>query len=360
MRTFQFVTKSTKKINTFLSKKINIYVASLLISTGRKNCSAMANDLNISRTSLYQYFDEYESQKTYIQSFLTETIRNYSTKENPGVLVADGSQLIKRHSKKLPQICYDYNSSMKLVLRGLTHITIAWTNGKMLIPLDFDFWIRKKDLEDDLKYKKKTDIAKELIYKWKGKIPFEYIALDGDYGNESFLNFLHQNKLKYVIRIPKNRRVLINGVSSQLRNHSAFKLIKNERYKTAKGFYKGIPAFFTCQKRKGKNRTKQIVFVISNLENLTPKQYILAYDSRWPIEKLFRTAKQHLGIHHCQCVSQKKQRAHFFAVFLAFTKLEIQKIDKQKKSPEEILKIIKAKNRPKNNPNFTDLEGLIM
>jgi len=100
--------------------------------------------------------------------------------------------------------------------------------------------------------------------------------------------------------------------------------------------------------------------LVSNLENLTPKQHILAYEHRWPIEKFFRTSKQHLGIHHCQSASSQKQRAHIFATFLAFAELEMQKIDKKKKSPEQTLKIIKAQNRFKKNPQLSLLDGLII
>lgn len=360
MHSIQCVTKNTKKIYSFLSSSVKIYVTSLLLSTGKKNCSSMAEDLGISYHSIYSYFDVAAAQEKYIKNFLIRVIKSYATKGNPGILIVDCTQLVKLYAKKKGCICYDYNSSMSLVLKGMSCVTTAWTNGKILIPLDFGFWIRKKDLNDDPKYKKKTDIAKELITLWKDKIPFRYVALDGDYGNESFLYFLHKTRLKYSIRMPKNRVVVINGIATQLKNHNAFKLVKNERYKTAKGTYKGIPAFFTCHKRRGKKGSKQIVFVISNLENLTPKQHILAYEHRWPIEKFFRTSKQHLGIHHCQSASPQKQRAHIFAIFLAFSELEMLKIDKKKKSPEQALKIIKDQNRFKKKPELTLLEGLVV
>jgi len=34
-----------------------------------------------------------------------------------------------------------------------------------VVSLDFDFWVRKKDLKDDREYYKKTAISKELIIK---------------------------------------------------------------------------------------------------------------------------------------------------------------------------------------------------
>ena len=75
---------------------------------------------------------------------------------------------------------------------------------------------------------------------------------------------------------------------------------------------------------------------------------------------MFRTLKQSLGIQHCQSNSIQKQRAHIFATFLAFTELEIQKIAKRKKSPEQVLKIIKLKKRLKLDPEFHLLEGFVM
>ena len=239
-------------------------------------------------------------------------------------------------------------------------VTVAWTNGKVLIPLDFDFWIRKKDLEDETLYKKKTEISEELILEWKNQIPFSYVSLDGDYGNEYFLNFLHDIGLLYSIRMPRSRRVVIDGKELSLSEHPFFQLKRNERYKTARCTYKGIPAYVTSQKRKGPRGTKETVFVISNLNGLSPKQQIEAYELRWPIEKMFRTVKQYLGLQDCQSVSTQKQRAHIFATFLAFTELEMHKINKKKKSPEEVLKIFRVQNTLKINSQTNHLEGYIM
>jgi hypothetical protein len=61
------------------------------------------------------------------------------------------------------------------------------------------------------------------------------------------------------------------------------------------------------------------------MENLTPKQHILAYEHHWPIEKFFRTAKQHLGVRDCQSTSIKKQRAHIFGFYRIRSTKDIQK-----------------------------------
>ena len=360
MCAFQFVLNLKKNFNRLIPSSAKKYIAALLISSGKKNCASMSYELEVPYNSIYEFLDPKNFQEASLKQYLIAMVHVYSTEQNKGIFIVDSTQIVKLYAKKLECCCYDFSNSMKLVVKGMSCVTSVWTNGKIVIPLDFSFWTRKKDLKNDANYKKKTDISKDLISELKDKIPFEYIALDGEYGSESFLTFLHKNNLKYSIRIPKNRRVLIGNTDAQLKKQPFFQLKKNERYKTATGSYKGIPALFTSQKRKGKNGTKQIVFVVSNLESLTPKQHILSYERRWPIEKMFRTLKQSLGIQHCQSNSRKKQRAHIYATFLAFAELEKQKIYKKKKSPEEILKIIHIQNKGKKDLALHLLEGYIM
>lgn len=361
MHTLQYAHKFIKNSSTFFARSTRTYVLSLLICMGKKNCSAMSSELGLSYRSLQQYFDNFEYQKTRIKDFLAGLANSLATKDNPGVLIVDTTQILKLYSRKIKVLCYDFSGTMKNVFKGISCVTVAWSNGEVLIPLDFDFWVRQKDMKENIPYKKKTDISRELILEWKDKVSFAYIPLDGDYGNESFLNFLHQNDLKYSIRMPTNRKVSIeNGPETKLNKQPFFQLKKNERYKTIKCAYKGIRTNVTSQKRKGHNNTKQTVFVVSNLENLSPKEHIEAFDLRWPIEKMFRTVKQYLGFQQCQSTFTEKQRAHIFATFLAFAELEIQKIVKKKKSPEAVLKILRGQNRAKTSRPIIDLEGVIV
>ena len=155
-------------------------------------------------------------------------------------------------------------------------------------------------------------ISKDIIVKLKDKIPFAYVLLDGAYGNEYCLKFLHENDLQYSIRMPKNRKVIVDNLELKLKDQPRLKHKRNGQYKTVQGTYKGIPDFFTAHKRKGKNGTPQVVFIVSNLKGLPPKKYVEAYAGRWPVEKMFRTLKQSLGLQQCQSIFEKKtMRSHF-------------------------------------------------
>ena len=332
-----------KSLEYLLTKSMKIYISGLFICPNKKNCSTISIEKGVSYNSVHKCFDEFKVQRQeMIQSFLVNLVKMYATKENPGVLVIDPTQIDKIYGKKSKLICYDYNGSRKSVLKGMTCVTAVWTNTKVVIPLGFDFWIREKDISDDRKYRKKTEISRELIFELKDKIPFAYTALDGDYGNEAFLLFLYQYRLKFSIRMPSSRNVVIDGIEETLKKHPKLKLIRNERYKKTQGFYKGIPVIIVAHKRKGKNKTKQVVFIVSNIEGLSAKEHVKAYACRWPIEKMFRTTKQKLGLKDCQCGPEYKHRAHIFFVFLAFVKAESIKIANRQKSTAEAIRTIKA------------------
>ena len=49
-----------------------------------------------------------------------------------------------------------------------------------------------------------------------------------------------------------------------------------------------------------------------------PTFYVHDYKKRWPIEKLFRTSKQHLGTAECFSTQLETQEKHIAAVLLAY------------------------------------------
>ena len=356
MSTLQFALNKIKNI----FNSIRGYIILLMLSNCKKNCKSMSAHFNISYNAVYKFFDLFKDREESIRNYLIELANEFSTNENKGVLVVDPYVIPKFYASVIKNLTYDYNACLKAPAKGITAINIAWTNGRVTIPLNFTFWVRNKELEDRKKYRKKTDFAKILIRTLKNKINFEYIALDGDFGNEGFLSFLHKMNLKYSVRMPSRRKVLVNGIEESLNNFKDLKFIRNQKYKMISGSYKGIPMHFIAHKRKGKRGKKQIVFIVSNLDNLTPKQHVLAFGKRWPIEKMHRTLKQSLGIHQCQSCSAEKQRAHIFATFLAFAELEKIKIYKKKKSPEHVLRNIRIQKPFKNIPEKLLLDGVFM
>jgi len=253
VRTLQCEQKLEKRSNNFVTKSIKNYVLGLFICVGKKNCNTIALVMGVSYYSVYRSFWDFESRKKDIQNYFISLVHLHATEENPGILVVDSTQIKKLYSKKSDLLSYDRNGSMKIVLKGISCVAAVWTNGKIVIPLAFDFWVREKDIKDERQYRKKTGISRELVLELHDKIPFAYLALDGDYGNEEFLRFLYTINLKFSVRMPSNRKLIIDGIEENLKKHPALRLVRNERYKKVQGLYKGLPVIIIAHKRKGKN-----------------------------------------------------------------------------------------------------------
>ena len=112
--------------------------------------------------------------------------------------------------------------------------------------------------------------------------------------------------------------------------------------------YHIVPCFITANKRKGKDKAYEIVYIISN-KDVTPKKQVKSYEQRWAAEKFFRTAKQSLGLRDCQSTNQSKHELHFYCIMVGYTLLHHQKNYSRQRSIEEVLTVLRHQ---KTTPKF--------
>src|SRR5579872_4928271 len=357
--TVQSVIKKISKV-TFkkASKKVSLYVLMLILSKERKNYASMARENN------FTYKQAYISNKNigiYTEEciqFLNEIIKNNSTEENPGYIMVDFTMLAKHFSEHIAGVTYDYDGSKKQVAKGFSAGFIVWSNGKIAIPFNYSLWLRKKDAGE--LYKKKTELVIELILAAKAYgIPFKEVRLDGAFASLEMFDFIQKQEMLITARIASNRVIEADGEKNQLSKHSLLQMKGNEKYKTIQGSYKGHKLYFTAHKRNATGNKKEVVFIVSNFMR-TPKAHVQAYSNRWPVEKYFRSGKQHIGLTHCQSINADKQKFHVFSVMVAYTILQCIKYDKKKQSVEEVIHDIRRRKNVLLISEYIDLEQTIM
>ena len=320
------------------------YTLSMLLSTGKKNCSAMAREVNIIKEKLYLFFKNPELRSKEIKNSLIDLIKENHSELRQSVLIVDPTGIRKWFAKKIEGLACDYDGVIGKSKTCLSPVVAAWSNGKMTLPFDFAFWMNRKFTDF---YQKKSDLTKNLILEFIKVIQVDYVALDGAFASLEMFEFFNEIEIHFCMRIARNRIVISeNGIKAQLQNHPELKLKGNQRYKTIKATYKGFECFFTAHKVYSKNRKPRIVYIVSDLD-ISAKEQAEAYDIRWEIEEAFRTMKQSLGLADCQCLSAKKQRAHIFATFLAYAKLQVEKNKLKLKNPEEVIRLLRHERYPK-------------
>jgi hypothetical protein len=354
----QSVIKNITEVTPKVSKKIALHIALIIMTPGRKNYASMATSNDLSYTKAYIKKKDVPDFLNESIKFLHSLIKRLATKENQGYLIVDFSLLAKQFSEHIPGVTYDYDGVSKRTAKGFSPGFVFWSNGQITIPFDFTLWHRKKDAGD--LYKKKTDLTKELILLAReNDIPFTEVKLDGAFASIEMLKFLIQEQIHFTIRIPSNRVISTEKHTAQLAEHVELKLSRNQRYKTIYACYKGVFCYFTAHKRNGKNGTKEVVFIVSDLERLA-KKHVEAYDERWPGEKYFRTGKQHLGLSQCQSTDAEKQRLHICLVMVSYAVLGLKRIDKRENSIEKVLHPIRRQKSAKELLAYLDLEETFM
>ena len=327
-----------KKLLPVISKKIKesfiYYSLGLILNKEKQTCSKLASVVKKSHDFLYRFLLK---SKILIPLFpnLMIAIINHCSKDDEGWLILDDTFLSKIFSKLLEGVCIIFNNSMSRPERGLCIIVLAWSNGRVTIPIAFDWYFPKEITENC--YKKKSEIAEKLISEYHKKVPYKYFLADAHYATKDLIPFMCRKKIKFVMKIPRSRKVKTKKFNVQLKLNPALKLLRNQRSAKIFAEYAGCNLYFSIQKRKDKNGEYSTVFLISNM-NLKAKEYLIIYDGRWHIEVMFRTLKQSLGLSQCQSRNLEYQKAHIYSSFFSYGFIQYEKETYSFKNPEVTIK----------------------
>lgn len=335
--------QNVRNIFSEVKSQISPYLQGLLLHNNRKTCTSMARNLDLPVKQLYNSFNNAKPKIKSMRFDLQRIANSIISAGEMRVLAIDGTMIRKAFAKKIQNLAFDYDGVLRRATQGLSIIVGALLIGGNVVPLDFSFWKNSKTKakkqrkrSKNQNHKTKIMLAMEFITYIKNVVAFDYVAMDGAFASEKMIDFLESAGLKYSMRIPRSRRVLINGILMKLSEHKALRLVKNERCRTAEGFYKGHSCFFTVEKRKKKNGKWELRYIVSNMK-LSAKDHVKAYARRWPIDKSFRSMKQYLGLTDCQMCGEDRQVFHIFNVFLAYSIATLKKIASGKKAVEDIL-----------------------
>lgn len=322
------------QVNRKTRRALTRYVGGLILYPGKKNCSAIARASNVNHEIVYEFFDSHIEDKVILQSFLERVFSTLPLNKRAWYINIDETLIDKVFSEKIEAVAYNWSSTHSDTLKGLAIVVAVITNGKITIPITFKTWYSSKDFPD--KHKTRIELAQELMVDIHKKAPGVMFLMDGAFSSEKMLSFCTKHKMRYCMRFHSNKKVIINGEEEQIRKHDGIKMSSKKKGRVVNGFFKGIAVFLVAFKRIDKKGKEKFVYLVTS-ENESPKKLIRTYKKRWFIEKVFRTAKQHLGLRDCQARSASKQEAHIFAVLVAYAFLEIQKINHRAKNPEQVL-----------------------
>ncbi len=253
-----------------------------------------------------------------------------------------------------------YDSKIGKRIMAYKLVACLISDGTFAIPIECSYLFSNEILElIPEKFQSKEDIAKSFInlaIKLFGKERIIVVA-DGLYATVNLLRWCENNNIAAEMRMHSNRVVLFKGEKVAIRELGNRKRIRPKGLKMARtitAWWHNMELEITIVRRFDKKGRESIIFQVATYKAL-PHEHALNYKRRWPIEKVIRTSKQHLGLQDCYSTSLKTQHNHVASVFLSYALAQLEMKKCRLKTPEEAIRGFKRKNA---NILFKRLERL--
>lgn len=198
-----------------------------------------------------------------------------------------------------------YSAKHDRYVRGITVVTLIWTDGTRTIPLGFRVWHPEGGPQP---YRSKLELAKDLLRSAKrAGIWVTMIVFDSWYAAADFMRWCDRHRLAWVTRLKKNR------------------LVKNQAEWVP---LDDLALFRKCWRMQLKGVGEVLVikdgdrFYATNRLDWDRQTIVQAACDRWPVERVYAETKDHLGLDRCQARRLRSQEHHIACVLVAYLLLQ--------------------------------------
>ena len=231
-----------------------------------------------------------------------------------GYLILDDTLLDKPYAKEMALVKAQYSGKHHRVVSGIAVVSLLWTEGEKIVPVDYRVYDPSRD------GKTKNEHAQEMLHfaEKRGFFP-RYVLLDSWYASIENLKAIAKKKWKWIAALKSNR--LVSQVQGSYLPVTDLDWAATQVHKVwlkAYGWVLVSKIVFT---------NGDITYIATNDLSLLDAETLQGHmDCRWKIEEFHRGLKQCCGIERCYSTLERSQRNHILCAFLAFLKLEWQRM----------------------------------
>ncbi len=225
-----------------------------------------------------------------------------------GILVLDDSTLDKPYARKIELVTRHWSGKHRRVVRGINLLTLLWTDGEALIPVDYRLYDKARDGLT------KNDHFRALLATahQRGFTPAS-VVFDSWYASLDNLKAIRGYGWQWLTRLKSNRLVNPDGTGNRPLAECSISATGARVHLQGYGFI----------------RVFLIVSPDGDREYWATSDAALDEGSRrqyagwaWGIEEYHRGLKQHCGLERAQVRAGRAQRNHIGCAIRAFLRLE--------------------------------------
>ena len=325
-------------------RKLTYPIALLLSSAPRKTFESLGRDIDISGDTISRIVEHNSATAEDLIKIVKAIFKNKRL-----YLVIDDTLILKMYSKFISGTSDNYDSADRKTYRSLCSVVAMITDGNIAIPVDQLIWTAMEFATDT--YKKKWELAQQLIEKMYKEVSIFMVLADGLYAIVDMLKGLIDRNVRFEMRFHANRVIKDGVFKGQIKKHPKLKLSGRRPMRTIRAEWYGMSLYFTAFRRVTKWGRVIITYQVSNHKS-SAREHVRAYEYRWNIEKFFRTAKQKLGLNDCQSRKKELQEKHLLNTFFAYALLQYNRKKNRLKNVESAIKSVKELSFTKVEQQF--------
>lgn len=256
------------------------------------------------------------SRSTFTPSDLWSEVKGM-VQQQTGYLIGDDSLLDKKYSRNNELAKKQYSGNLHRLENGICLVNLLWTGslGEEYIPVDYRVY--KKEFDDKTKNDHLQDMLKRA--KDRGFSPF-YVLFDSWYASVSNMKLVTRDMgWNFICNLKSNRQV-----STRKNEYMSIADLDLTEKQVRKVWLKEYGFVLVC---KIVDTNGDVTYLATSDLSLTDyDEYIDHHNKRWQVEEFHRGIKQTTGIEKCYSVKAESQKTHIFASFVAFIRLEKNKL----------------------------------
>lgn len=314
------------------------YPVLTIVSIGKKSFEAMGRIIKRSGDTVKRRLCPAEESFLSMNKIATEMFQN----KNKLVVIVDDTLIRKFFSRMMRGAGLFYDTKLARLVMAYRLLVCAVSDGKYTIPMRCDFLFSFEFFDSPIE--SKIELVKRMFLSIERLFPIHLLIFvaDGMFASKEMLEWGIQTKRRLELRMHSNRMVIYRSKLIAIRNIKELRPKGRQMARTIKVIWHELPLYITAQRRINKHGEETIVYQAATYK-AKPSDHVKTYKKRWPIEKLFRTSKQYLGLQDCFSTDMKTQHNHMAAVLLAYSIAQWEMKRRKYKTAEEAIRALKRR-----------------
>jgi hypothetical protein len=311
------------------------YLLSAFSYTTATGLAAMTGGA-VSHDKITRFLSKKELDSSELWRLVKPLVRELEDEE--GVLIIDDTIEEKPYTDESELICWHYDHSKGLTVKGINLLSTLYRVGETSIPVAFEL-VKKTEWvfnEKKQRWQRKSPRTRNELYRrmlkacQKNRIEFRYVLNDVWYASSENMRYIKRDLEKeFIMPLKANRKVALSLEAKKRGEYEQVASVELEPGTVREVYVEQVEFPLLLVKQVFKNEDGQsegVLYLVSSDVTLDHERLTTIYQRRWKVEEYHKSLKVNASLAKSPTKTIRTQSNHCFAAIYAFVKLERMKL----------------------------------